>query len=46
MRYFYQGNPTEREYRERMMNNWRDIGISEVMEQRLADQTRVIRTNG
>lgn len=31
---------------QRAHDDWRDIGIFEVMEQRLADQTRVIRTNG
>ena len=29
-----------------MMKIWREVGVFEVIEQRLADQTRVIRTNG
>ena len=29
-----------------MMKIWREIGVSDITEQTLADQTRVIRTNG
>ena len=46
MRCFYQSDPTKRGYRKQMMKIWREVGVFEVIEQRLADQTRVIRTNG
>ena len=46
MRCFYQSDPTKRGYRKRMMTIWREIGLFDVTEQRLADQTRAIRTNG
>ena len=46
MRYFYQSDPTKRGHRKQIMRIWREIGVSDVTKQRLADQTRVIRTNG
>ena len=46
VRYFYQSDPTKRGYRKQMMKIWREIGVFDVTEQRLADQTGVIRTNG
>ena len=46
MRRFYQKDPTKRGYRKQMIEIWREIGLFEKTEQRLADQTRVIRTNG
>ena len=46
MRYFYQRDPTKRGHRKQIMRIWREIGVSDVTKQRLADQTRVIRTNG
>ena len=45
MRFFYRSDPTKREYRKRMMMIWRKLGLFEIREHRLADQTRVIRTN-
>ena len=46
MRCFYKSDPTTRGYRRRMMAIWREIGVFESTEQRLADQTRAIRGNG
>ena len=46
MRCLYQSDPTERGCRKQMMKIWREIGLFEITEQRLADQTRIIRTNG
>ena len=43
---FYRSDPTKRGYRKRMMKIWREMGVFEAAEQRLADQTRVIGTNG
>ena len=42
------GNPSRRGCRKRMAAIWREIGVFEVTEQRLADQARElpIRTNG
>ena len=45
MGYFYQSDPTTREYQKRMIAIWRDIEIFEITEPRLVDQVRVIRTN-
>ena len=46
MRCFYKSEPNKRGYRKRMLEIWTDIGVFEVTEQRLADQSRAIRTNG
>ena len=46
IRSFYKTNLTKRGYRKQMMKIWREIRVSEVTEQRLADQTRVVRANG
>ena len=46
MRCFYMSDPTKRGYRKRMLSIWNELGVFEVSEQRLADQTRAIRTNG
>ena len=40
MRYFYQSDLTKQGYRKQMMKIWREIGVFEVTEQRLADQKR------
>ena len=40
-RYFYESDPTSRGYR-----NWWEIGTFEIIENRLADQGRVVRVNG
>ena len=45
MRCFYQSDPTRKGYRKRMIAIWREIGTSEITEQRLVDPARVIRTN-
>ena len=42
---FFQSNPTRIGYGKPLMKIWREIGLFEITEQRLADQTRVIRTN-
>ena len=46
MRCFYKSDPSKRGYRKRMIAIWNDIGVFEITEQRLADQNRMIRTNG
>ena len=46
MRCVYQNDATKREYKKQMMKIWREIEVFEVTEQRLADEIRVIRTNG
>ena len=46
IRYFYSSEPTKRGYRKRMHSIWKELGVFEVSEQRLADQARAIRTNG
>ena len=46
MRCFYKSEPNKRGYRKRMLEIWTDIGVFEVTEQRLADQSRAIRING
>ena len=45
MRCFYQSDPTRRGYWKRMIAIWRERGTSEITEQRLVDQVRVVRTN-
>lgn len=42
---FYQSNPTRIGYGKPMMKIWREIGLFKITELRLADQTRVVRTN-
>ena len=46
MRCFYSSEPTKRGYRKRMLNVWKETGVFELTEQRLADQARAIRSNG
>ena len=46
MRCFYRSEPTKRGYRKRMLSIWKELGVFEISEQRLADQARAIRTNG
>lgn len=46
MRCFYKSEPNKRGYRKSTMDAWKEIGVFEVTEQRLADQSRAIRTNG
>ena len=46
MRCFYRSEPTKRGYRKRMLGIWKELGVFEISEQRLADQARAIRTNG
>ncbi|XP_068738998.1 uncharacterized protein [Montipora capricornis] len=46
MRCFYMSEPSKRGYRRRMLGIWKERGVFEVSEQRLADQARAIRTNG
>eukprot|EP00112_Aurelia_sp_Birch-Aquarium-sp1_P004156 Seg1472.5 transcript_id=Seg1472.5/GoldUCD/mRNA.D3Y31 product="hypothetical protein" protein_id=Seg1472.5/GoldUCD/D3Y31 len=43
---FYKSDPNQRGYRKRMINIWKEIGVFDITEQRLADQSRAIRTNG
>ena len=43
---FYQTNPKKRGCRKGMIKIWTEIGLFEITEQRFADETRVIRTNG
>ena len=45
IRCFFQSEPMRRGYRKRMLAIWREIGVFDVTEQRLADQSRAIRTN-
>ena len=37
--------PTKRKYRQRMKKIWDELGVFPVIEQRLADQARKIRTD-
>ena len=43
---FYKSDPSQRGYRKRMIKIWKEIGVFDTTEQRLADQSRAIRTNG
>ena len=43
---FCSSEPTKRGNRKRMFNVWKEIGVFELNGQRLADQARVIGTNG
>ena len=45
MRCFHECYPTRRGYQKQMIAIWREIGTSEITEQRIVDQARVIRTN-
>ena len=45
MRCFHECHPTRRGYQKQMIAIWREIGTSEITEQRIVDQARVIRTN-
>ena len=45
IRCFYKTNPNRGGYRKRMIAIGKEIGTSEITEQRLVDQARVIRTN-
>ena len=45
MRVFSQSDPARRGYQKQMIDIWREIGTFEITEQRLVDQTTVIRTN-
>ena len=42
---FYKSNQSQRGYRKRMIKIWKEIGVFDTTEQRLADQSRAIRTN-
>ena len=44
MRCLYHSNPSKRGYRKWITKIWREIGVFEVTKQRLADQTKMIRT--
>ena len=46
MRCYIESNPSARGYRKRMLTIWKEIGVFEVTEQRLADQVRAIKVNG
>ena len=46
MRCFIESNPSTRGYRKRLLAIWKEIGVFEVTEQRLADQVRAIKVNG
>ena len=46
IRCFFKSEPKRRGYRKRMLAIWREIGVFDVTEQRLADQSRAISTNG
>ena len=46
MRCYIESNPSARGYRKRMLAIWKEIGVFEVTEQRLADQVRAIKVNG
>ena len=39
MRSFFKSEPNKRGYRKKMLEIWKDIGVFEVTEQRLADQS-------
>ena len=45
MRCFFRSEPTKRGYRKRMFGIWKEIGVFEITEKRLADQARMIRVN-
>ena len=45
MKCFNKSDPSKRGYRKRMMNIWGEIGVFNIREQSLADQSRVIRTD-
>ena len=45
MRCYIKSDPSKRGYRKRMMAIWREEGVFETTEQRLADQARAITTN-
>ena len=44
--FYYSVMPGKRGYRKRMFARWKEIGLFKCTEQRLADQKRVITTNG
>ena len=46
MRCIFESNPNVRGYRQRMNKIWKEEGLFELSEQKLAGQARVIRTNG
>ena len=46
MRCFSQCDPTKCKYWKQMMKIWREKGVFQVTEQRVADQTRMTRTTG
>ena len=45
MKCFYMSNPIKSGYRKRMFGFWKEMGVFEIPEQRLADQARVIKLN-
>ena len=45
MRCFIESNPSTRGYSKRMLAIWKEIGVFDVTEQRLADQVRAIKVN-
>ena len=38
-RCFYQSDPTKRGYKKQIMKIWREIGLSEITKQKLADRS-------
>ena len=52
MECFFRGKPFDddgkstRGYRQRMMQEWKELGVFEITEQRLCDQARAVRKNG
>ena len=52
MECFFRGKPFDddgkstRGYRKRMMQEWKELGVFEITEQRLCDQARAVRKNG
>ena len=45
MKCYLMSGPSKRGYKRRMYGIWQDIGIFEIIEQHLADQVRVIKSN-
>ena len=52
MECFFRGKPFDDDgkstggYRQRMMQEWKELGVFEITEQRLCDQARAVRKNG
>ena len=45
MKCYIKSDPSRRRYKKRVMDNWNDIGVFKISEQRSADQARAIKTN-